>query len=160
MVACHLVEGTPVQKRYLVPVLALPLALAAPLAAVASTAVQPGPIAKPDSVLTTASEPRMALARVIDRGSVNCSASSRMVSKLERDGQRLEVDAEIFGPARQSWVVRFVQNGDLAHKITRSADSDGELDVWRYLPNRPGEDRVKVQARSAQGETCVIRLRG
>ncbi len=147
------------QKRYLVPVLALPLALAAPLAATAVPAVQPAPVAKPDSVLTTAAEPR-ALARVIDRGSVSCSASSRMVSKLERDGQRLEVDAEIFGPARQSWVVRFVQNGNLAHKITRSADSDGELDVWRYLPNRPGEDRVRVQARSAQGERCVIRLQG
>lgn len=148
------------QKRYLVPVLALPLALAAPLAATASPGEPPAPIAKSDSHLTPAAEPRKALARVIDRGSVNCSASSRMVSKLERDGQRLEVDAEIFGPARMDWVVRFVQNGDLAHRITRSADSDGELDVWRYLPDRPGEDRVRVQARSAQGETCVIRLRG
>jgi hypothetical protein len=83
-----------------------------------------------------------------------------MVSKLERDGRRLEVDAEVFGPARMEWVVRFVQNGDLAHRVVRSADSDGELDVWRYLPNRPGEDRVRVQARSTQGETCVIRLRG
>lgn len=148
------------QKRYLVPVLVLPLALAAPLAATASSGDQAAPIAQPDSVLTASSEPRMALARVIDRGRVDCSASSRMVSKLERDGQRLEVDAEIFGPARMDWVVRFVQNGDLAHRITRSADSDGELDVWRYLPDRPGEDRVKVKARSTQGETCVIRLRG
>ncbi len=148
------------QKRYLVPMLALPLALAAPLAATASPGERPAPIAKTGSVQATTSDSRVALARVIDRGSVNCSASSRMVSKLERDGMRLEVDAEIFGPARQKWVVKFVQNGDLAHKITRSADGDGELDVWRYLPNQRGEDRVRVKARSAQGETCVIRLRG
>ncbi len=146
------------RKLYLLPVLALPLALAAPLAATAIPGERSVPIAKPESVLTAASEPRMG--RVIDRGNVNCSASSRMVSKLERDGQRLEVDAEIFGPARQTWVVRFVQNGNLAHRITRSADSDGELDVWRYLPDRSSEDRVRVHARSAQGETCVIRLRG
>ena len=147
-------------KRYLAPMLALPLVVAAPLAATASPGAEPAPTAKTDSMQATDADARMALARVIDRGSVNCSASARMVSKLERDGKRLEVDAEIFGPARQKWVVKFVQNGKLAHKITRSADGDGELDVWRYLPNKQGEDRVRVKARSAQGETCVIKLRG
>lgn len=144
-------------KAYLVPFLALPLALAAPMAATASSSDQ---TTSSNSARTATSESAVMLARVIDRGSVSCSASSRMVSTLERDGQRLEVDAEIFGPPRQRWVVRFVQNGDLAHKITRAADGDGELDVWRYLPNRAGEDRVRVKVRSAQGETCVIRLRG
>lgn len=144
-------------KAYLLPFLALPLAVAAPLAATAAPSDQ---LESTDPARTATSEPAVMLARVIDRDSVSCSASSRMVSKLERDGQRLEADAEIFGPPRQRWVVRFVQNGDLAHKISRTADGDGELDVWRYLPNRTGEDRVRVQARSAQGETCVVRLRG
>lgn len=147
------------KTAYLVPFLALPLALAAPFAASASPAELSAPADKPDALLATASEQRP-MTRIIDRGTDRCSVTSRMVSTLERDGQRLEVDAEIFGPPRERWVVRFVQNGDLAHRITRTADSDGELDVWRYLPNRPGEDRVKVKARSAQGETCSIRLRG
>jgi hypothetical protein len=83
-----------------------------------------------------------------------------MIGKLERDGKRLEVDAEIFGKAQEAWVIKVRQNGSLVHTIKRTADRDGELDVWRYLPNTSGIDRVNVKARSASGERCVVKLRG
>ena len=142
------------KASYLVPALALPLVLAVPTVAVASGESSDAGPPTPQAALP----PTVTPAAVIDRRSVRCSEGSRMVGTLERDGQRLEAEAEIFGPVRESWVVRIVQNGDLAHRISRSADSDGELDVWRYLPNRAGEDRVRLAARSADGERCVVRL--
>ena len=132
------------KARWISPFLVAPLALATPAAA---APVQPSADVKPTM-------------RILDREVVQCSQSARMVTKLERDGARLEVDAEIFGPARERWVIKIKQNGKLVHKIARNADYDGELDIWRYLPNRPGEDRVKIKARAADGERCVAKLRG
>lgn len=150
------------RSRIVVPLLAIPFVFALPVAAVAlpSSSTPPAQPSAPVQQAKTGDPVSAVNARVIDRKTVQCSASSRMVNKLERDGNRLEVDAEIFGPARQAWTIKFKQNGKLAHTIKRTADSDGELDVWRYLPDQPGQDRVRTIARSSAGELCRSTLRG
>ena len=149
------------RSRFVVPLLALPVAVALPVAAIAVPNGSFAPGATGSAQIAKGGEAASVITgRIIDRKTVQCSASSQMISKLERDGNRLEVDAEVFGPARQAWTIKFKQNGTLAHTIKRTADGDGELDVWRYLPNTPGKDKIRVKARSSSGELCSARLRG
>lgn len=131
----------------LIGLLAAPLVLVAPASAVTVPPVSSG------AELSQ-------YGRVLDRANVRCTRGSRMKTKLERDGRRwFEVDAEIYGPPRKQWTIKIKQNGRLKHTVRLRGDSDGELDTYRYLRNRPGRDRVVVKARSAAGERCVARLR-
>jgi hypothetical protein len=54
--------------------------------------------------------------------------------------------AEIYGPPRKKRTIKIKQNDRLKHTVRLRGDSDGELDIFRYLRNRPGRDRIVVKA--------------
>ncbi|MEZ5116405.1 MAG: hypothetical protein R2737_09070 [Candidatus Nanopelagicales bacterium] len=144
-------------RRWIAPSV-LAAALVAPLAPVSPAVAAP---IVPGAASVPAAQPSAGpTARILDRELVSCSRSARMMGVLERDGRQLEVDAEIVGPRRTSWTFTVRHNGSLTHAITKRADGDGEVDVWRYLRDRPGTDRVTVSARASSGERCVLTLRG
>jgi hypothetical protein len=140
-----------VSRPWIAPAL-ISAAVAVPLAVVAPAAAAPAPTGSAPTVVPGV--------RVLDREVRACTRSSTIIGVLERDRPRLEVDAEIIGPRRATWTFTIRHNGQLVQTVTKRADSDGEVDVWRYLRDRPGQDRVVVTARSAGGERCVMTLRG
>lgn len=97
-------------------------------------------------------------ARIVDRAMVDCSRSSMLHVTLERDRNRFEVDFEIYSAPRERWTVTIAQGGRTLHTVVKTANREGELDAWRYVPARSGA--IEVSARSASGETCRASVRG
>lgn len=94
--------------------------------------------------------------RVIDRASVDCSMGAIMQVDLSREGRKLEADVEIYTEPRERWTLTFTQSGKIAHQVKRSANREGELNVWRYLPIR--NTVIEVNATSQSGETCAAKV--
>lgn len=95
--------------------------------------------------------------RVVDRAIVDCSRGGMLQVDLERERNRFEVDVEVYGSSRESWTVTWSTNGRTVHTVTRSANREGELNVWRYMPTR--SKAIVVTARSADGESCRATVR-
>ena len=95
--------------------------------------------------------------RVVDRVTVDCSANSLLEVDLERERRVLEVDISMYTEARERWTLTIAQRGQTLHTFDRTANREGELNVWRKVPLRDGV--VVVNARSTSGETCVARVR-
>ena len=96
--------------------------------------------------------------RVVDRAFVECSRGSMLQVDLEREWRKFEVDVEIYAKPRERWTVTFGTPGRVTHTVTRSANREGELNAWRYLPTRI--KTIEVRATSATGETCRATVRG
>lgn len=99
-------------------------------------------------------------ARILDAKTRTCSQGAFLQVTLEKDGRQLEVDVEIYGRPSAQWSVTIAQAGGRSVTLQRTADYDGELDLWRYLPDRRGADQVSVTARSRSGERCSLTVRG
>jgi len=96
--------------------------------------------------------------RDVDHAMVDCSRSSMLHVTLERERNRFEVDFEIYSAPRERWTVTIAQGGRTLHTVAKTANREGELDAWRYVPARSGA--IEVSARSASGETCRASVRG
>lgn len=96
--------------------------------------------------------------RLADRAVVDCSRGSMLQVDLEREGRKYEVDIEIYATPRERWTVTIGTAGRVVHTLTKTANREGELDAWRYMPVATGA--IEVRATSARGETCRATVRG
>lgn len=96
--------------------------------------------------------------RVVDRAFVECSRGSMLQVDLEREGRTFEVDIEIYATPRERWTITIGTPGRVTHTITRTANREGELNVWRYMP--ASSKTFEVRATSATGERCRATVRG
>ena len=108
--------------------------------------------------LPTAASAATARDRVVDRAFVECSRGSMLQVDLEREGRKFEVDTEIYATPRERWTITIGTPGRVTHTITRTANREGELNVWRYMP--ASSKTIEVRATSAAGESCRATVRG
>lgn len=98
-------------------------------------------------------------ASVLDREQKRCGSATVTV-KLERDGNRNEVDVEVYsnrGGERWRMTVKDA-DGDVLRTMSRTTDSDGEFDIWRAIPG--SITNVSVEVRGPSGQRCTLQLRG
>ena len=96
--------------------------------------------------------------RIADRAFVDCSRGSMLQVDLEREGRKFEVDVEIYAAPRERWTITIGTPGRVTHTLTRSANREGEVNAWRYMP--ASTKTIEVRATSATGETCRATVRG
>lgn len=96
--------------------------------------------------------------RVVDRAFVECPRGSMLQVDLEREGRKFEVDIEIYAKPHERWTITIGTPGRVVHTLTRSANREGEVNAWRYMP--ASSKTIEVRATSATGETCRATVRG
>ena len=106
----------------------------------------------------TAAQATTARDRVVDRVFVECTRGSTLQVDLERERRKFEVDVEIYAAPRERWTITFGTKGRVVHTVSRSANREGEVNVWRYMSTRT--KTIEVRATSAGGEMCRATVRG
>lgn len=106
----------------------------------------------------TAAQATTARDRVVDRVFVECTRGSTLQVDLERERRKFEVDVEIYAAPRERWTITFGTPGHVVHTVSRSANREGEVNVWRYMSTRT--KTIEVRATSAGGEMCRATVRG
>ena len=106
----------------------------------------------------TAANSTVTAQRVVDRAFVECPRGSTLQVDLEQERRKFEVDVEIYANPRERWTISFGTPGRVTHTVTRTANREGEVNAWRYMPLRA--KTIEVRATSAGGETCRAIVRG
>ncbi len=89
-----------------------------------------------------------------------CSASARWDLNLEREFGVIDIGFEIDGATPgERWNVVVKRNGSQVLKVSRPADTEGEVDVDHIVRDRSGSDRFTVRAMSTDGQLCRATLR-
>ena len=110
------------------------------------------------AVPPTAAAAATARDRIVDRAFVECSRGSMLQVDLEREGRKYEVDVEVYATPRERWTITIGTPGRVVHTFTKSANREGELNGWRYMPVTT--QTIEVRATSAGGEKCRATVRG
>lgn len=88
-----------------------------------------------------------------------CSMGAYASLSVEKEYGRIDVDFDIENaePGR-SWNVTVKHNGSTVVRTNRSADYEGELDVWQQVRDRAGKDRFVARATGPNGQVCSVKL--
>ena len=91
----------------------------------------------------------------------DCSGRSDWKLSLEKDDGRIEFELEIDTPrSGQRWGIAIKQNGIRFFKKVRRTDRDGDIEIERNRPDRPGTDKFWFKATNrVTGEVCKGTLR-
>jgi len=88
-----------------------------------------------------------------------CTQGSTWKLELDAEHGRIETELEIDeGRAGVRWQIVLRQRGKVVFRGARTTRGpDGELELHRRLPNRPGPDTITARATRASGEVCRAR---